>query len=100
MIGLGLNDEKDITLKGLEAIKNCDLVYLESYTSKLACNIEDLEQLYGKKIILADRKLVEQNADDILQTDKDVAFKELSKNKSIHYDPLVVDAGLKIFKEN
>jgi diphthine methyl ester synthase len=73
-IGLGLNDEKDITVKGLETVKKCDLVYLESYTSKLACSIEDLEKLYGKKIILADRELVEQKAEQILQKDKDVAF--------------------------
>ena len=35
LIGLGLNDEKDITVKGLEAIKNCESVYLENYTSVL-----------------------------------------------------------------
>ncbi len=30
MIGIGLNDPKDITVKGLEAVKKCDAVYLES----------------------------------------------------------------------
>ena len=74
IIGIGLNDEKDITLKGLEAVKKCDFVYLESYTSKLQCSVSDLEKLYGKKIILADRELVEKNSDEILQKDKDVAF--------------------------
>jgi len=34
MIGLGLNDEKDITVKGLETVKKCDFLYLEDYTSK------------------------------------------------------------------
>jgi diphthine synthase len=38
MIGLGLADEKDITIKGLEAVKKCDVVYLENYTSKLQCD--------------------------------------------------------------
>jgi len=28
-IGLGLYDEKDITLKGLEAIKDADVVYAD-----------------------------------------------------------------------
>ena len=74
IIGLGLEDEKDITLKGLEIIKKCDLVYLESYTSKLHCSISDLEKLYGKKVIPADRNLVEKNADEILNKDKEVAF--------------------------
>lgn len=35
IIGLGLNDEKDITVKGLEAIQKCDAVFLEAYTSIL-----------------------------------------------------------------
>ena len=34
-IGLGLYDEKDISLKGLEEIKNCDKVFAEFYTAKL-----------------------------------------------------------------
>ena len=65
-IGLGLNDEKDISLKGLEAIKECKYIYLESYTSKLQCSIEDLEKLYNKKIILADRDLVEKQAEETI----------------------------------
>ena len=35
LIGLGLTDEKDITIKGLETVQKCDLVYLEGYTSLL-----------------------------------------------------------------
>ena len=77
LIGLGLNDEKDITIKGLEAIKNCDYIYLESYTSLLLnTSIEKLEKLYGKKIIIADRELVEKKSDEILDnaTQNNVAF--------------------------
>ncbi|MBS3121655.1 diphthine synthase [Candidatus Woesearchaeota archaeon] len=59
LIGLGLGDEKDITLKGLEIIKKCDLIYLENYTSKLQCSVKELEKLYEKKIILANREDVE-----------------------------------------
>lgn len=61
LIGLGLNDEKDITLKGLEAIKKCKKIYLDTYTSKLNCSIKKLEKLYKKKINLADRKLIEES---------------------------------------
>jgi len=76
MVGIGLNDEKDITLKGLEAVKKCSKVFLESYTSKLQCDVTALEKLYGKKIILADRELVEKQAEQILEPAKtgDVAF--------------------------
>jgi diphthine synthase len=65
-IGIGLSDEKDITLRGLEAVKKCDYVYLEKYTSILQCPIENLEKLYHKQIILADRTMVEKKADTIL----------------------------------
>lgn len=64
LIGLGLGNEKDITLKGLEIIKKCDLIYLENYTSKLQCSVNELEKLYGKKIILANREDVEGDEND------------------------------------
>ncbi|MBI2208194.1 diphthine synthase [Candidatus Woesearchaeota archaeon] len=75
-IGIGLNDEKDITLKGLDAVKKCDFVYLENYTSKLNCSIKYLEGLYGKKIISAGRSLVESDENEILKNAKakEVAF--------------------------
>lgn len=77
-IGLGLGDEKDITIKGLEAIKKADKLYLEEYTSKLVTSTkEDLEKFYGKKIISADRNLVENKAEQTILKDaktKNVAF--------------------------
>ncbi|MFH2020550.1 MAG: diphthine synthase [archaeon] len=66
MIGIGLSDETDITVKGLEAVKKCSYIYLENYTSKLGVPVSNLERLYDKKIILADRNLVENKSDDIL----------------------------------
>lgn len=42
VIGLGLSDEKDITVKGLEAVKKCERVYLEAYTSILMVEKEKL----------------------------------------------------------
>lgn len=76
MIGIGLNNEKDITLKGLETVKKCKTVYLEDYTSKLSCETGKLEELYNKKVVLADRNLVEKKAAEILEKAKneDVAF--------------------------
>ncbi len=75
LIGLGLSDEKDLTLKGLDAIKKCEKLYLESYTSKLSCSKESLEKLYGKKVELANREFVE-SATQLLQEAKkgDVAL--------------------------
>ena len=75
-IGLGLYDEKDVTIRGLETIKSCKTVYLEHYTSVLHTSIENLEKFYGKKIIIADRDMVEKNADMIIDDAKahDVGF--------------------------
>ena len=41
-IGLGLGDAKDISVKGLEAIKKSKRIYLEAYTSLLTVGKEIL----------------------------------------------------------
>jgi diphthine synthase len=41
-IGLGLSDEKDITVRGLEVVKRAARVYLESYTAILMVGQEKL----------------------------------------------------------
>ena len=41
-IGLGLADETDITVKGLEVVRKAEKVYLEAYTSILLVNHEKL----------------------------------------------------------
>jgi diphthine methyl ester synthase len=96
LIGLGLCDEKDITVKGLEvslsrnsglhlrikAVRGCSRVYLEAYTSilmieqtKLVINPRSMtpvctelcqEEFYGKTLIVADRDTVESDSDTIL----------------------------------
>jgi len=76
IIGLGLGNEKDITVKGLEAVRKCDKVYLDNYTSKLQCSYEDLERFYLKKITLANRETAEQGAEKIVEeaATKNIAF--------------------------
>ncbi|MFQ5620335.1 MAG: diphthine synthase [Candidatus Nanoarchaeia archaeon] len=71
LIGIGLGDQKDITVRGLELVKKCSKVYLEYYTSFLQCSVEDLEALYGKKIIAADRAAIEQGGDAMVDSAKD-----------------------------
>ena len=70
LIGLGLGDEKSLSVKSLEAIKSCDEVYLEHYTSKLNISIDKLENLYGKNIIIATRDLIEKEVENILEKAK------------------------------
>jgi len=75
IIGLGLSDAKDITAKGLDAVKKCEHIFLEVYTSKLNCGVHDLEKLYKKKIELADRSFVEDAAEILKKSKKeDVAL--------------------------
>jgi diphthine synthase len=66
LIGIGLNYAEDITIRGLNAVKECKYVYLESYTSILESQKQELEELYGKEVILASRDLVEKQAEEIL----------------------------------
>jgi diphthine synthase len=42
LVGLGLADETDITVKGLAIVKNATRVYLEAYTSILLVDKEKL----------------------------------------------------------
>jgi len=92
LIGLGLADENDITLKGLELIKKSDTVYLESYTSVMQCSKEQLDKKFDKKSILATREIVESNK--ILQEAK-------HKNVALLVagDPLVATTHVELFLE-
>ncbi|CAH2233679.1 diphthine methyl ester synthase [Pararge aegeria] len=76
LIGLGLGDAKDITVKGLEIVKKCDKVLLEGYTSILTVGKDVLEEFYGRTLIIADRELCESNIDDTLKEakEKDIAL--------------------------
>eukprot|EP00592_Proboscia_alata_P019201 CAMPEP_0194421234 /NCGR_PEP_ID=MMETSP0176-20130528/20444_1 /TAXON_ID=216777 /ORGANISM="Proboscia alata, Strain PI-D3" /LENGTH=305 /DNA_ID=CAMNT_0039229217 /DNA_START=93 /DNA_END=1010 /DNA_ORIENTATION=+ len=65
IVGLGMGDEKDITVRGLEAVKSCDAIFLENYTSILGVDTVKLEEFYGKPITIADRHMVESEAEQI-----------------------------------
>lgn len=93
IIGIGLSTEKDITVKGLEIVKNCDIVYLENYTSLLQITKEELEKFYNKKIILADREMSEQGAEKIVTEakDKEIAFLVIG-------DPFSATTHIELFK--
>jgi diphthine synthase len=70
MIGIGLGNEKDISVRGLEMVKKADKVYLEYYTSLLQCNFHDLAKFYGKQIELANREMMEDKGDSIVEEAK------------------------------
>ena len=98
LIGLGLWNEKDISLKGLETAKNCEILFMEEYTSKLGVEKKKIEELIGKEIKLLSREEVEQS---------NTIIKE-AENKKVGFlvggDPTVatthVDVILQAKKEN
>lgn len=65
LIGLGLHDEKDLTLRGIDAAKQADEVYIELYTS-VWHGKEELEKIVSKKIEELRREDLEQGADKIV----------------------------------
>lgn len=71
-VGLGLNDDKGITVKGLEETKAADAVFMETYTSRMPdFSMERFEAEIGKKVQLIERKdLEEDNGKLILQAAK------------------------------
>ena len=71
-IGLGLNDEQGITIKGLEEIKSADSVFMENYTSHMPdFSLERFEALCGKNVRLVNRQTLEdENGKTILEAAK------------------------------
>jgi len=108
LIGLGLGDPKDITLKGLEAIQRCKYIFLEHYTAVLGADTEagaaegagkaSLEQLFGldkqsKQIIIADREMVESQSEQIVERakEKDDKGEEVNVAFLVVGDPFASD---------
>ncbi len=66
-VGLGLGGTDGMTVKALEALKKCDKIYAEFYTSTLVgTKIEDLEMVIGKPVYIMYRAQVEES-DDVIQ---------------------------------
>jgi diphthine synthase len=70
LVGLGLNDEYDISVRGLELVRGCSEVLLEAYTSVLTVPVERLEALYGRKVTVAERDFVESGIEPVLERAK------------------------------
>ena len=58
LIGLGLSDETDITVKGLEIVKKAARVYLENYTAVLLCDVKTLVRSHFNPYFLCLTKVI------------------------------------------
>jgi len=76
LIGTGLCDAQDLTVRARSIIENADTVYLEGYTSLLRCSIPEYEEAIGRPITVLTRTDVESGIERVLQEAKqgDVAF--------------------------
>ena len=60
LIGLGLHDEKDLTLRAIETAKDCEC-FIELYTSVWKGSLENLKKMLGKDVQVLKRKDLEEN---------------------------------------
>ena len=67
LIGLGIWDEQDISLKGIEACRKSKKVYAELYTSAWGGDLKKLEKHIGKKIALIRRDGLEERSSRIIR---------------------------------
>jgi diphthine synthase len=76
-VGLGLYDERSVTVAGRDAVGEADRVVAEFYTSTLAgATVADLEAYHGVDVEVRDRAGVEQSPGDVLDDaeGRDVVF--------------------------
>lgn len=67
LISIGLSDERDMSLKGIEIARSCDSLYAEFYTTVLNTSLAKLSTLIGKPITRLVRKDLEETAYAILE---------------------------------
>lgn len=72
LVGLGLGDAKDITVKGLEIVKKADYVFLEAYTSILCV---------GKEVLVSTQGLLKLQQSNILFASVKLPFRIESYGK-------------------
>ncbi len=70
LIGLGLWDEKDLSLRGVEACRKCKEVYAELYTARWGGSLPNLEKTIGKKIHLLERTDLEDDSPELIKKAK------------------------------
>ena len=85
-IGLGLYDEKDISIRGLEELKEADTVFAEVYTSLMpGLSISNLEKMIEKEVQVVSRRVLEEEEGEVI-------FEAAKKGKTVFLvqgDPMI-----------
>ncbi|MEM2116044.1 MAG: diphthine synthase [Candidatus Woesearchaeota archaeon] len=71
LIGAGLKDEYDLSLRAIEVLKNCDEIFFEKYTSYSQISIKNLEKIINKPIISVGRSFIEEKSNEIINQSKE-----------------------------
>lgn len=74
LIGLGLWDENDLSLRAIDILKKCEDVYVEFYTNKWLGNIRRLGEIIGKEVKVLKRIQVESDMLTDVAKETDVAL--------------------------
>ena len=67
IISIGLHDERDLSIRGLEESRKCDVLYAELYTSVLNTDVERLSSLVGRPVKEIQRSELEEGVDDLIE---------------------------------
>ncbi len=103
LISIGLTDEKDISLRALEEARDCDRLYAELYTMKLATTLAALTQITEKPISHLRRGDLEEHADKIIEEARTKRIGVLVGGDCLSattHISLVIDATIKGVKVN
>lgn len=94
LAGLGLYNEKDLSIRAIEAAKQSDLVFIETYTSPWRGDVKEVEKIIKKKIKELERFDLEENSKKLI---------DLAKEKNVLVfvpgDPLVATTHLALLLE-
>ena len=76
LVSIGINSHMDMSLKGVEAARNADSVYVEMYTMKMDTTLSELEELVGKPITPLPRGGMEEKGTELINEarEKDVVI--------------------------
>ena len=71
LVGLGMWDEKDISLKGIDICKKAQFIYAETYTANWGGDLNRLENIIGHEIRILKREDLEEGAKNIIRDAKE-----------------------------
>lgn len=94
VVGLGIWDEKDVSIRGIEACMRAEKVYCELYTAQWGGDLEKLGKMVGKRITKLGREDVEEGSGKLLDEAKKRRIALL-----VPGDPLVATTHIHLIQE-